>query len=89
MRNKSKTTTAAERDHVQWVKSQACIVCDKPGPSIAHHIRQESHFYTVPLCEDCHTGDHNGIHRSKCMWKVMKMDEMDALAKLVQLMHSR
>jgi hypothetical protein len=33
----------------------------------------------VALCADCHRGSENGIHGRKTMWRIRKMDEMDAL----------
>lgn len=84
MQSKNKRTTQAEREHVERIKALHCVVCGTPGPSIAHHVKQDSHFHAVPLCEDCHTGPHNGIHGQRAMWKVMKMDEVDALAKTIE-----
>lgn len=84
MQSKNKRTTQAERDHVARIKELPCVVCGASGPSIAHHVKQDSHYHTVPLCEDCHTGPHNGIHGQRAMWKVMKMDEVDALAKTIE-----
>ena len=85
MQSKGKSTSAAERRHVAWIKDQRCVVCGHSAPSIAHHIRQDSHFYTVPLCESCHVGPHNGIHGGQAMWRLKKMDELDALAKTVEM----
>lgn len=71
--------TPAESAHMARVKSVACVVCDAPPPSEAHHIRQGDHMTTVALCVDCHRGSVNGWHGQKTMWRVMKMDELDAL----------
>lgn len=84
MQSKNKRTTQKEREHVARIKEMACVVCGTPGPSIAHHVKQDSHFHTVPLCEDCHTGSHNGIHGQKAMWRICKMDEVDALARTIE-----
>ena len=70
----------AERLHVERVKSQPCSVCDAPAPSAAHHIKQDQPYLCVALCQDCHAGSHNGIHGRQSIWKVMRMDEYDALA---------
>lgn len=79
--------TPSEREHMAWVKSQPCVVCDAPAPSEAHHIEQGLHFATLPLCKDCHTGSHNGIHGRRSMWNVMKKTELsclnDTIRKLV------
>lgn len=81
MRTKNaRAITAAERAHLELVKWLQCSVCDAPGPSDAHHIKQGQHFTVVALCKDCHQGSYNGIHGQRRMWTVMKMDELDALA---------
>jgi len=76
--------TAAEREHVARVKALPCSVCDQPGPSAAHHIRQGLHFAVVALCTDCHQGAHNGWHGRRALWRVKHMDELDALAVTVE-----
>jgi len=72
--------SAKERAHVEAVKNIPCSVCDAPGPSAAHHIRQSSAFLCVALCADCHQGSNNGWHGRRAIWRVKKMDEFDALA---------
>jgi len=56
-----------DRDHVQFVAKQACLICDR-RPSDAHHLRfaqsralgrKVSDEFTVPLCR----GHHREIHR--------------------------
>lgn len=80
MRSKnSRAFTADESAHIERVKGLPCSVCDAGPPSDAHHIVQGQHFTTVALCKDCHQGSHNGIHGRKALWRVMKMDELDAL----------
>ena len=76
--------TAAERAHIQAVKELPCSVCDMPGPSDAHHIKQSSTYTCVALCKSCHQDERNGIHGRKALWKIKKMDELDALAVTVQ-----
>ena len=79
MRSKnSKPLTATEREYMGNVKSLPCSVCDAPAPSAAHHINQGQHFTAVALCYDCHQG-HNGWHGNKSLWRIRKMDELDAL----------
>lgn len=70
--------TAREREHLGRVKALPCSICDAPGPSHAHHIKQGSQFTAVALCPDCHMG-YNGIHGTKAFWRIRKMDELDAL----------
>ena len=76
--------TARERAHIARVKDMACAVCGAPGPSDAHHVKQGNAYTCVPLCKDCHQGSHNGIHGERAMWRVMKMDEVDALAETMR-----
>jgi len=71
--------TAAERRHIARVKEQACSVCDAPGPSEAHHIRQGDQYTVVALCTECHRGPSMGWHGGRIAWRVRKMDELQAL----------
>lgn len=74
-----KTMTAAEREHVQRVKSLPCVLCGLHGPSEAHEIRQ-GHWYTsIALCTECHRGSVLGWHGQKRAWAIRKWDELDAL----------
>jgi len=67
--------TKAERAHMGKVKNLDCSVCNAPPPSDAHHIDQKCAFTTVALCRSCH----NSLHGSKAIWRVMKLDELQAL----------
>lgn len=79
MRSKnSAPLTPLEREWLELVKMQSCSVCDAYGPSEAHHIKQGEHFCTVALCTDCHRGK-QGWHGDKTMWRIHKMDEIEAL----------
>lgn len=73
----------AEREHVGRVKALPCSVCDEPGPSDAHHIKQGQHYTVVALCKSCHQGPLMGLHGQRRMWAIKKMDELDALAVTV------
>lgn len=85
MRTKNAARIAAdEAEHLARVKSLSCAVCDAPGPSEAHHIKQGQHFTAVALCTDCHRGSVNGWHGQKVMWRIHKMDETDALAVTIR-----
>lgn len=89
MRSKNhKAPTRAESEHLARVKALACSVCDAPGPSHAHHIRQQLHFAAVALCHDCHQGPILGWHGQRRAWVVRKLDEIDALAVTVQRLAS-
>ena len=76
--------TKAEKAHLAKIKAMPCIVCDQLGPSDAHHIRQDSAYYCIPLCKSCHQDPLNGIHGRKSMWKIHKLDELDCLAKTIE-----
>lgn len=77
--NKRKPTPT-EAEHILRVKALPCSVCDAPGPSEAHEIRQGQWFSAVALCTSCHRGPMLGLHGQRRMWALRKMDEIDALA---------
>lgn len=84
MRSKnSARITPDESEHMANVKSLPCSVCDAPSPSAAHHINQGQAWTTISLCYDCHQG-HNGWHGNKSLWRIRKMDELDALAVTIR-----
>jgi len=71
--------TAKQRRHLAAVKALPCSVCDAPGPSAAHHVKQHQQYTAVALCTDSHQGSVMGWHGQKRMWAIKKMDELDAL----------
>ena len=73
-----------KRAHLARVKDLPCSVCDTPGPSEAHHVRQGLQHTAVALCPDCHRGPVLGWHGQKRAWAVRKMDELDALDVTLQ-----
>jgi hypothetical protein len=75
-----KTPTAAEKRHIERVKALSCSVCDEPGPSDCHEIKQGQWFTSVALCTSCHTGALMGLHGQRRAWAIRKLDELDALA---------
>ena len=84
MQSKNKRApTAKESRHIARVKSLPCSLCDEPGPSDAHEIKQGQWWTCVALCKSCHQGD-NGLHGTKALWRVRKMDELDALAVTIR-----
>lgn len=84
MRTKNaRAITAAEREHLARVKECACSLCDAPGPSAAHHIKQGQHMTTVALCYECHQGT-MGWHGTRVLWNIRKFDELDALAVTIE-----
>jgi len=76
--------TKAERAHIEAVKKLPCSVCDAPGPSAAHHIKQSCAWTAVALCQDCHQGPKNGWHGQRAIWRVKKMEEIDALGVTIE-----
>lgn len=74
---------ARERKHLARVKELPCSVCDAPGPSQAHHIKQGNQYTCVALCHDCHQGSVLGLHGQRRAWAIRKMDELDALGKTI------
>ena len=81
-----KAPTKAEKSHIERIKEMPCAVCDASGPSECHEIKQGQWFTSIPLCPSCHRDNHNGLHGQGAMWRVMRMDEIDALAKTVEAM---
>jgi hypothetical protein len=85
MQSKNKPApTKAERAHIERVKELNCSVCDAPGPSECHEIKQGQWFTSVSLCADCHRNPLLGLHGQKRAWLIRKVDELDALAVTVQ-----
>jgi len=76
--------TKNERSHIERIKMLPCSVCDKPGPSEAHHIDQSCPWTCIPLCKDCHTGSITGLHGQKANWKIKKVDELKALGVTIK-----
>jgi hypothetical protein len=85
MQSKNKPApTKAEREHIERIKGMACAVCDTPGPSECHEIKQGQWFTSIPLCPSCHRGPMLGLHGQKRAWAMRKMDEIDALSRTVE-----
>lgn len=76
--------TPREREHITRVKELPCSVCNAPGPSQAHHIKQGQQWTVIALCQGCHQGSLNGWHGQRRMWAIKKMDELSALSVTVQ-----
>lgn len=80
MQSKNKAApTKAEREHIERIKEMPCGVCEAPGPSECHELKQGQWFTSIPLCADCHRGSHNGIHGQARIWAAKKLDEMEVL----------
>ena len=80
----SKNLTKADKEYFLKIKSLPCGVCDKSGPSDAHHIKQGLHYLCIPLCKDCHQGSFNGVHGQARIWSVLKKDEMSVLNETIK-----
>lgn len=85
--------SAAGKRHMGKVAALPCVVCGG-GPVEVHHMlagrtpgRRSPDWLTMPLCEDCHRGSHNGIHGLQHMWQVMRLTEHEALAKTLELLY--
>lgn len=79
-----KPPTAAEKRHIERVKDLPCSVCETPGPSEVHEIKQGQWFTSVALCPDCHRGSLMGLHGQRRAWAIYRLDELDALAITIQ-----
>ena len=84
-----KPATKAESDYMDRVAQLPCATCGAM-PVTIHHIREgqgvsqrASHFMTVPLCPDCHTGP-LGVHGNKTMMLIQKKNELDLLAETIE-----
>jgi hypothetical protein len=72
-----------ERLHLAKIKEMPCGVCNASGPSDAHHIVQHNQYLCIPLCKDCHQG-YNGIHGTKALWRIRKLDELMVLNETIR-----
>lgn len=79
-----KTPTLHERQHIARVAALPCSVCDAPGGSEVHEIKQGQWFTSCALCSSCHRSPMLGLHGERRMWAIKKMDELDALAVTVR-----
>ena len=80
---------AAEKRYLDRVASLSCVVCGDRAVEV-HHLREgqgasqrASHYLTVALCKDCHTGP-MGIHGDRTMMRVRKLEELDLLAMTIE-----
>lgn len=75
----ARAISPSEREHLAKIKELPCSVCDAPGPSEAHHIKQGQHYTCIALCVDCHRGPMFGWHGQRLAWRIRKLDELAAL----------
>jgi len=83
--------TTAEKEHLNWVASQPCMIPGCLNRSCVHHIREHGeprdHYRTIPLCYFHHQGE-EGIHfMGKHVWREKYGYEVDMLKKLMELKH--
>ena len=84
--------TTRERAYMDRVREVGCILCKlldqrQESRTDLHHIREgqgmaqrAQNWLVVPLCHDgCHQGP-AGIHGSRALLRIAKVDEMDLLA---------
>lgn len=97
LRSKNDRLTTAASAHMGMVKRLRCVCCLKMGrnqttPTEVHHIRaagqSRNDFLTIPLCADCHRGP-NGVELNQVYLAVLKMNEWDLLAHVIELISLR
>lgn len=93
-----KRATSAEKAYMDRVAQLGCVLCQELGQQptgriTLHHPREgqggaqrSPNWLVIPLCQDCHQGEHNGFHGRRAMWKLARWDEMDALAATIEAM---
>ena len=88
-----KPLTAAERKHIGRVKTLPCACCGRGFTSSAHHIREgqgmsqrASNWLVISLCYDSHQGP-QGVHGDKSLMRIYKTDELDMLAKTIEMLN--
>ena len=83
--------TSAAKRHLAKLAKLPCVVCGATPVEI-HHPRPFSgalskkcnDFLAIPVCPDCHRGSHNGIHGGAATWRIQKLTEYGALAKIIE-----
>lgn len=72
---KAERGTAKARAHLACVKQLPCVICNKHGPSDAHHVfsnrfgsAKASDFEVIPLCKAHHQDGPDAIHNGKESW---------------------
>ncbi|EGP06610.1 hypothetical protein CSIRO_3866 [Bradyrhizobiaceae bacterium SG-6C] len=78
-----------DKDHLRFVASQPCLICDR-SPSDAHHLRfaqpramgrKTSDEFTVPLCRLHHRDNHRHGNELE-WWKRVAIEPIDVSRKL-------
>ena len=83
-----------DKDHLRYVASQSCLVCDR-RPAQAHHLkfsqptamgRKVSDEFTVPLCATHHRDLHHGGNEQG-WWEAKKIDPIPTAVELWNQSH--
>lgn len=89
-------SAVAEKRHMSRVAELGCYLCDLHGvigePAQLHHIREgrglaqrATNWLVVPLCDRHHANSSpDGIHGQRRAWRLAHVDEMDALAWVIE-----
>lgn len=81
--------TSAGFRHMCRVKLLPCVVCHRPGPSIAHHCTGDNmardDFKTIPLCHNCHVGP-QGYHTAKKPWEAANGKDYEFLPVVADML---
>jgi hypothetical protein len=85
--------TAAAKRHMGRVSELPCCLCGV-GRVHVHHILQgrtpgvrSPDWLTIPVCDDCHQGERNGIHGQQVMLKVSKTTEHQLLNDTLEALY--
>lgn len=86
-----KAATKSEKAYLGRVAALGCLICGRQAQ--VHHIREgqgtsmrASHFLTIPLCLDHHTGPLS-IHGSKRQFENLYGSELDLVAETIKRLH--
>ena len=80
--------------HMGRVAQMQCriglLLGEDHGPVEVHHIREgqgmgqrASDYLTIPLCPECHRGQH-GIHGDRTIMRIVRVTELDLLADTIR-----
>jgi hypothetical protein len=77
------------RQHLAFVRQLPCVICGKPAPSEAAHLRsgsdagagmKPSDRYSISLCTDCHTLQHQ--FGELTFWSTVRIDPLNVAFRL-------
>lgn len=87
-----------DRAHLERVKQLPCIVCGRPGPSDAHHVRtrpdgqgygmgqKASDQETIPLCKAHHQDGPEAFHSGPRTFRQRFGDERELLTRTLEML---